>query len=333
MKTKPLILGALLAITVVPSLQAQSLTLTFSDTFTSGQLDRTKWTYGGGPIINSETEAYVPDALSFSPSGLTIRTDHRPFTQAGITQPYTSGEITTEGRFFQTYGYFEACMKLPKGKGTWPAFWLIPENGSWPPEIDTLENLGEDPFTAYTSFHYNSTNIDVTQADVTGGDFSAGYHIYAVAWIPQSITYYIDGVQVFQVTGSNVPSTPMYMILNTAVGDGSGWGGAPNAYSVFPNTTEVQYVHAYQYNNVPTIGPDKAYFTGPMLIDTTTGAGVDATHPITPASAGDSMTLSTSLILSASKALPAETVHVQILDFFSQSIVQDTIVTTTRALA
>src|SRR5262249_26015016 len=66
---------------------------------------------------------------------------------------YASGLITTRRSFSQTYGYFEARVKLPAGKGLWPAFWLLPADGSWPPEIDGFEQLGREPQSVYVGFH------------------------------------------------------------------------------------------------------------------------------------------------------------------------------------
>jgi beta-glucanase (GH16 family) len=332
MDLKPLAVGILFLLATI--LHAQTTTLTFSDDFSAGQLDRTKWTYGGGAIINNESQAYVPDAITFSAAGLTIRTDKRPFSGGGLTQPYTSGEITTRGRFRQTYGYFEARMKLPKGRGLWPAFWLLPDNNSWPPEIDVLENLGHDPFTAHTTLHYkNPGHAYEAEQNVTGADFSAGFHTYAISWRPGSLTYYIDDVQVFQITGTQVPSTPMYMILNTAVGNTGNWPGPVDAYTLFPNTTVVSHVRVWQYDDVPAVPADKAAFGAATLVNSTTGQGVDAVNLLTPASSGDSLTLTTSLVLSPSKALPPETVHVVIMDVYSQAVIANHAVLTTGALA
>ncbi|HEY3918347.1 MAG TPA: glycoside hydrolase family 16 protein, partial [Stellaceae bacterium] len=66
---------------------------------------------------------------------------------------YTSGQINTYNSFSQTYGYFEMNAELPAGQGLWPAFWLMPENGSWPPELDVMEMLGQNPSTYYTTVH------------------------------------------------------------------------------------------------------------------------------------------------------------------------------------
>ena len=68
---------------------------------------------------------------------------------------YTSGVVTTSKSFNQRYGYFEMRARLPEGKGLWPAFWLLPADGSWPPEIDVVEMLGHQPDTHYATVHYS----------------------------------------------------------------------------------------------------------------------------------------------------------------------------------
>ena len=68
-------------------------------------------------------------------------------------QPYTSGFVATYHEFAQQYGYFEMRAQMPAGKGLWPNFYLLPEDNSWPPEIDVMEMLGQPTTTLYTSFH------------------------------------------------------------------------------------------------------------------------------------------------------------------------------------
>ena len=103
---------------------------------------------------------------------------------------YTSGSVNTSQSFSQTYGYFEMRAQLPAGQGLWPAFWLLPENGSWPPEIDAMEMLGNDPSVYYTSIHSGTAanEINAGQPDAVGNT-STGYHTFGVDWEPAFITY------------------------------------------------------------------------------------------------------------------------------------------------
>src|SRR6202030_3710079 len=92
---------------------------------------------------------------------------------------YTSGEINTYHSFSQLYGYFEMRAELPAGQGYWPAFWLLPANGSWPPEIDAMEVLGNDPTTLYTTVHTNSTGTHTSSGIGTiVANTSTGFHTY-----------------------------------------------------------------------------------------------------------------------------------------------------------
>jgi beta-glucanase (GH16 family) len=157
---------------------------------------------------------------------------------------YTSGQINTSQSFSQTYGYFEMRAELPAGQGTWPAFWLLPENGSWPPEIDAMEMLGNNPGTYYTSIHSGSAanEINAGQPDSVG-DTSSGYHTYGVDWEPDHITYYFDGQEVYQTATPADMNTPMYMIANLALG--GPWGGNVDGTTSFPANMNIDWIRAY----------------------------------------------------------------------------------------
>ena len=111
---------------------------------------------------------------------------------------YTSGLLTTQKSFTQTYGYFEVRAQVPVGTGLWPGFWLLSANGIWPPEIDVLEQIGSG--STYNSNGIFSTVPGATQVHGTflGTDLSQGFHTYGMAWTPQTITFYVDGQQTYQ---------------------------------------------------------------------------------------------------------------------------------------
>jgi beta-glucanase (GH16 family) len=155
---------------------------------------------------------------------------------------YTSGVLNTSQSFNQQYGYFAMRAKLPAGQGFWPAFWLLPQNGGWPPEIDIMEVLGNAPTTLYTTVHYNSDNESQGQA-TTVPDTSADFHVYAVDWEADYITWYFDGQQVFKVATPPGLNTPMYIIMNLAVG--GNWPGDVNSTTPFPSSMQVDWVRAY----------------------------------------------------------------------------------------
>jgi beta-glucanase (GH16 family) len=155
---------------------------------------------------------------------------------------YTSGVLNTSQSFNQLYGYFAMRAKLPAGQGFWPAFWLLPQNGSWPPEIDIMEVLGNAPTTLYTTVHYSSNNQYQTKS-IPVPDTSAGFHTYAVDWEPNTITWYFDGQQVFQTPTPAGVNVPMYVIMNLAVG--GGWPGDVNSTTPFPSSMQVDWVRVY----------------------------------------------------------------------------------------
>src|SRR5215469_9318569 len=157
---------------------------------------------------------------------------------------YTSGQINTSQSFSQLYGFFEMRGQLPAGQGTWPAFWLLPENGSWPPEIDAMEMLGNNPSVYYTSVHSGtaSNEVNAGQAD-TVANTSTGYHTYGVDWEPDFITYYFDGQQVYQTPTPWDMNTPMYMIANLALG--GPWGGNVDGSTPFPANMNIDWIRAY----------------------------------------------------------------------------------------
>jgi hypothetical protein len=119
---------------------------------------------------------------------------------------YLSGIITSQPSFSQTYGYFEMRARLPSGKGLWPAFWLLPEDGSWPPEIDVMESIG-DPTKIYATVHSATRQAVEVPARVSPDS----YHTYAVSWDRQHLAWYVDG----KLIGSQ--STPADLIMSPDV--------------------------------------------------------------------------------------------------------------------
>jgi beta-glucanase (GH16 family) len=157
---------------------------------------------------------------------------------------YTSGEINSYHSFSQTYGYFEMRAELPAGQGFWPAFWLLPEDGSWPPELDIMEVLGNDPTTLYTTVHSNVGGVHTSHGvGTTVANTSTGYHTYAVDWEPDYITWYFDGKQTYKVATPADMNKPMYIEANLAVG--GYWPGDADSTTPFPAQMKIDYIRAY----------------------------------------------------------------------------------------
>jgi beta-glucanase (GH16 family) len=162
---------------------------------------------------------------------------------------YTSGILTTYHSFAQTYGYFEMRARLPEGKGLWPAFWLLPVNQSWPPELDVMEVLGSSPQTVYTTVHSGSDGrIYSIERAAREPDTSSGYHTYGVDWEAKTITWYFDGRMVFRTLTPSDMHQPMYMLVDLAVG--GAWPGSPNSSTKFPADMKIDYIRAYHATRI-----------------------------------------------------------------------------------
>lgn len=183
----------------------------------------------GGPASPFHVEA---GALSI----VAARSNHAGIFGYG----YTSGLITTRPSFSQTYGYFEMRARLPRGKGIWPAFWLLPADGGWPPEIDVMESVG-DPSKAYVTAHSKLAKSIGVEVKLTPDQF----HTFAVSWDTRQLIWYVDGRETArQVTPADLDK-PMFMLANLALG--GGWAGDPDPTTPLPATFTIDYIRAYRF--------------------------------------------------------------------------------------
>ncbi|MBL6081095.1 family 16 glycosylhydrolase [Belnapia sp. T18] len=200
---------------------------------------------------NNEAEYYSDASTGVSPfavrnGALDITAAPKSGLPDGLT--YTSGLITTKTTFDQTYGYFEIRADLPKGAGFWPAFWLLPADLSWPPEIDVMEVLGNDPNTFFGGVVTEADGMHrtVNNGGTTGADLSAGYHTFGVSWRPEEIRWYVDGVEMFHTaTPADMLGKPMYMLANLAVGGPGSWPGPADGVSTA--TMHIDWIRASQF--------------------------------------------------------------------------------------
>ncbi|HEU5048486.1 MAG TPA: glycoside hydrolase family 16 protein [Rickettsiales bacterium] len=264
-------IGLAIAQTGCPSPQPYSnMTLTFFDTFKNGVLDTSKWTTvaaGGANAINNELQAYIPSGVQvLSTGGLRLQANQQSFW----TQNYTSGEIVSRGHFTQTYGRFEMSAKMPNGNGLWPAFWLLPDSGQWPPEIDVLEyiyapngfmpNYPNTTSGAFQALHWKDSTGNRSIGFTKYGDFGSTYHTYTIDWRPGSLVYIIDGIVQNCViddatTGTRVPSQPMYILANLAIGPANSWSGTLSSSTLLPANMDIRYITAYKFNDLPPAPP------------------------------------------------------------------------------
>jgi beta-glucanase (GH16 family) len=168
---------------------------------------------------------------------------------------YTSAKITTRGKVTVAPGRVEARIKLARGQGLWPAFWMLGTNiGSvgWPAsgELDILENKGSEPGITSSAVHGPgySGNTPFAHRQATS---ATEFHVYAVEWDAQSISYYVDAQRHYTVSRADVQSRgawvfdqPFYVILNQAVG--GHFDGDPQSDSILPATMLIDYVRVYR---------------------------------------------------------------------------------------
>lgn len=219
-------------------------TLTFHDEFDGTKLDAKKWSdcYPGEQRThsNNEQQYYATDGYELKDGILRFKAEKRKM--GGM--PYTSGMISSYGKFKQKYGWFEIRARFPQGKGMWPAFWLLPATKAWPPEIDILEILGHDPSKVYFSTHYKTAKSrhEYKTGFWVGPDFSKEFHTIALEWSPGLCIWYVDGVERHR-HADGVPDESMYIIANLAVG--GDWPGMPDAKTPFPGFMDIDYIRVY----------------------------------------------------------------------------------------
>lgn len=236
--------------------------LVFADDFDEPRLDPRKWTtcfpwaIGDRGCRNDTTPElwYSPGNVVVGGGVVRLQARRERTAAEGKTYQYTSGMIATAGRdgpashlFTLTYGYLEIRARMPSGRGLWPAFWTLPTQGDCPPEIDVVELLGHRPRDAEMHFHFrdaSGAHRDHGGA-WTGPDFSAGFHVFAVAWEPGALRWYVDGVerQAAFTDARFVPREPMYLVANLQVG--GDWPGEPDATTRFPAELVIDYVRVW----------------------------------------------------------------------------------------
>jgi beta-glucanase (GH16 family) len=245
--------------------------LTWSDEFSSASgsaPDPGKWTYdlGGKGWGNQELETYTSRTQNaqIQNGNLVITALQENYTGTdGITRSYTSARLKTQTRFTQAYGRFEARIKIPKGQGIWPAFWMlgndITQNG-WPKcgEIDIMENIGREPGTIHGSLHGPSSVANTSDSTSTvslpaGQNYSDDFHIYGIEWEPGAVRFYVDSENYANIRQSQWPAGgqwvfdhPFFIIVNLAVG--GVWPGIPDTSTQFPQQMLVDYVRVYSKN-------------------------------------------------------------------------------------
>lgn len=225
----------------------------------TGRPDSAKWGYdlGGEGWGNNELQHYTDrvDNASAGDGVLSIV----PRKEAMTGRDYTSARLVSKGKGDFLYGRFEIRAKLPSGRGTWPALWMLPTDwayGGWPHsgEIDIMEHVGFDPDKVHVSVHtgvYHHTIGTHKTSTKMVANAMTGFHRYRVDWTPYAIRGYIDDEPVYEFVneGAGPAVWPFdkrfHLLLNVAVG--GDWGGQKGVDdTIFPARMEIDYVRVYR---------------------------------------------------------------------------------------
>ena len=213
---------------------------------------------------NKEIEYYVPDAAKLNGAGkLVITAAKAPqgldcWMEADC--PYTSARLNTSDKVELTTGRVEVRLKLPKGAGLWPAFWMLGSEGYWPDngEIDVMEWIGSDKNVTGATIHGPSSKSEngYSMNGLTTLAKEGAYHTYAVEKRKNDIRWFLDGKEYYRVTASDLAkgdrwvfNEPFYFVLNLAVG--GSWPGNPPASVTFPQKLVVDYVRVWGKGTAP----------------------------------------------------------------------------------
>jgi beta-glucanase (GH16 family) len=226
----------------------------------SSSLDQSKWSFetGGSGWGNNESQFYTAGNNANLDNGNLIITAKKELVSG---KSYTSSRIVSRGKGDFLYGRFEIRAKLPRGRGTWPAIWMLPTDnvfGPWPGsgEIDIMEHVGFDQNKIHCSIHtsaYNGSRGNPKSAFKVVPGVSDEFHVYRVDWTPYAIRGYIDNdtQPYFEYTNDNNGFTTwpfnkrFYLLMNIAVG--GNWGGAQGIDdNIFPQTMAIDYVRVYK---------------------------------------------------------------------------------------
>ena len=258
------------------SLNAQNWQLVWEDDFNGNSLDQSKWShdigtgsqYGMWGWGNGELQYYQPQntTLNNGIDKIEVKEEPNGIIDSWSSKSYfSSSKITTKGLFNFRYGKVEARIKTIDGQGFWPAFWMLPSNGSWPcdGEIDIMEqwgnpyltnsttgaaHIGTCPYSQSTHFYESFSSY------ISAGSYADDFHTFSIIWVEDTITWYVDEIELFSLNPSSYWSIPSqsawpfnfnewYLMINLAITQ-----SGPNSNTVFPNQIEIDYVRVYQDN-------------------------------------------------------------------------------------
>jgi beta-glucanase (GH16 family) len=233
--------------------------LAWADEFDGSAIDESKWSYEvqRPGWVNHELQSYTDhrrENARVEDGHLVIEGRRDNFNGS----EYSSARLKTQGKASWAYGKVEARIQLPGGSGTWPAFWMMPDDQSrgWPAcgEIDIMEEVGYDPDSIHATTHsqaYNWKSNNQRTAATTVSGVTGGYHTYALEWFPDHIDMFVDGRKYYTSPNDNTGDDAwpfhknFHVILNLAIG--GDWGAAKGVDpSIWPRQMLVDYVRVYQ---------------------------------------------------------------------------------------
>lgn len=238
--------------------------MVWSDEFdTDGLPDPEKWDYdtSRNPVgwYNSELQYYARDRMENARVGagrlvITARKEDLSAMSDWGGQKYSSARLVTRGKASWTYGFFEVRAKLPCGRGSWPAIWMLGTGGAWPDdgEIDIMEQVGSAPTTVLGTIHtkaFNHMNGTQRGGGTQVADACTAFHDYQLTWTHEQILIGVDGVNYFRFANPGTDyaawpyDKPQYLLLNLAIG--GAMGGTVDD-SIFPVSLDVEHVRVYQ---------------------------------------------------------------------------------------
>ncbi|MGN8050198.1 glycoside hydrolase family 16 protein [Curtobacterium sp. 22159] len=254
-------LGTTAALTTAGTAEAATGTLIAADEFDgpAGSAPNPGiWRYdlGAGGWGNGELETYTDSRRNsaLDGAGNLVITARREADGS-----YSSARLKSESTYTVQYGRIEARIRIPRGQGIWPAFWMLGADigqVGWPAcgEIDVMENVGYEPAVVHGTVHgpgySGAAGISAAYTNPSGAAFADDFHVFAVDWRPDSITWSVDGTAYRTVTRADVGSNPwvfdkpFFVVLNVAVG--GGWPGSPDASTRFPQQMTVDWLRVYQ---------------------------------------------------------------------------------------
>jgi len=234
-----------------------------------GLPDPARWTYDTDRNslgwYNNELQYYAHARLENSRvagGSLLISARKEDLSSAGLAdwgrQRYSSARLITRGKAQWTYGFIEIRAKLPCGRGSWPALWMLsaPPQQAWPDdgEIDIMEHVGFDPGLIHGTAHtlsYNHTRSNARSATTTVADACTAFHKYQLTWTANQLEVGVDDRNYYQYSNDGSGNSewpfesPQYLLFNIAVG--GDWGGRMGVDdTIFPIQMEVDYVRVYQ---------------------------------------------------------------------------------------